>query len=336
VGIGLETKYTMAFFLAGILAGFVMTPARRFLASAWFWAGTVLALLICLPNLIWQVRHDFVSLSFLQHIHVRDVGEGRAEGFWRSQLLSSQVVGIVGLFACLLNQRYRRFRALAWMCLVPVVVMWLAKGRGYYTAAAYPMLIAMGANTIEARLAERTPLWRGTVKVVYAAVFSAWGAYVATLLIPLATSGPLMERALKVNGDLREEIGWTELVQTVAAIHDSLPAEQRQSARVVVGNYGEQGAIEILGRAYNLEEPLSGTNSAWYRSYPREPPSALIVLGFSQKQIEESFNSCRWAGHNGNSRGVHNEESDNHPDIYVCDAPRLSWPEFWTKFRRFG
>jgi hypothetical protein len=46
-----------------------------------------LALLICLPNLIWQVRHNFISLHFLHYIHTRDVGEGRASGFWRYQFL---------------------------------------------------------------------------------------------------------------------------------------------------------------------------------------------------------------------------------------------------------
>jgi hypothetical protein len=64
--------------------------------------------------------------------------------------------------------------------------------------------------------------------------------------------------------------------------------------------------------------------------------SALIVVGFSQKQIEESFNSRHLAGDSGNSLGVHNEESDDHPNMDVCDVTRLPWPEFWKKFRRLG
>ena len=37
--------------------------------------------MIFLPNFIWLVRHEFISYHFLQHIHMRDVGEGRADGF---------------------------------------------------------------------------------------------------------------------------------------------------------------------------------------------------------------------------------------------------------------
>jgi len=87
VGFGLQTKYAIVFYIAGLLAGLVFTPARRFVLSGWFWGGIALALLIFLPNFLWLVRHDFISYRFLQHIHVRDVGEGRAEGFLSGQFL---------------------------------------------------------------------------------------------------------------------------------------------------------------------------------------------------------------------------------------------------------
>src|SRR6266568_1469990 len=83
LGVGFLTKYTMGFYLCGILGGVLLTRARRHLGSAWFWGGMALGLVICLPNVVWQVKHGFISLHFLQHIHNRDVGEGRANGFLR-------------------------------------------------------------------------------------------------------------------------------------------------------------------------------------------------------------------------------------------------------------
>jgi dolichyl-phosphate-mannose-protein mannosyltransferase len=338
VGVGLMTKYTMAFYLAGIVVGALLMRARRFLASRWFWAGAALALLIFLPNLIWQIRHDFISLHFLQHIHVRDVGEGRAEGYWRAQFLIcanrfAAPLWILGLIGFLRSSRYRM---LAWMYVVPVAVFWLTKGRGYYTGAAYPMLMAMGASTSEGWLRLLPRLWRGTIQAAYLIALMVWGVYVATVIVPLASSGPLRDRALENNGDLREEIGWNELVKTVADIRDSLPAEQRENVGVLVGNYGEQGAIEILGAAYHLPRPISGTNSAWLRGYPAQPPSKLIVLGFSRKDVEETFTSCELAGHTSNSLGIKNEEINDHPDIFLCGGPRMPWPEFWKQYQNFG
>ena len=39
VGLGILTKYTMAFFVAGLLGGMLLTPNRRYLRCPWFWCG---------------------------------------------------------------------------------------------------------------------------------------------------------------------------------------------------------------------------------------------------------------------------------------------------------
>jgi hypothetical protein len=338
VGLGLLTKYSIVFFIAGILGGVVLSRARRCLASGWFWSGMALALLICLPNFLWQVQHGFISYHFLQHIHIRDVGEGRANGFLRDQFLIcvnlfAAVLWLPGLIGFLRNRRYRM---LAWMYLIPLALFMLAKGRGYYMAAAYPMLLAMGAVMGARWVATLPRLGRWTVQAVFFTGLAVCGAFVCAIILPLQFSGPLRGFALKNNGDLREEIGWPELVKNVADIRSSLPLGQQPGVGILVGNYGEQGAIELLGPAYHLPPPISMTNSAWLRTYPAQPPSTLIVLGFSRKSADKAFTGCRLAGHNTNAEGIKNEESQYSPDIFVCDAPRLPWPEFWKEYQSFG
>jgi hypothetical protein len=338
IGTGLMTKYAIAFYIVGILAGLVLTPARRYFASRWFWAGVALALLIFLPNLIWLVRHDFISYHFLQHIHARDVGEGRAKGFWKGQLLictnlAAAPLWIAGLVGFLKDRRYRM---LAPMYLVPLALFAMGKGRNYYMAGAYPMLLAMGAVLAERWLAS-LPRWgRRSVEMVYFAGFALVSVYVCAVVLPLASSGPLKQFALERNGDLREEFGWNELVSTVAGIRDSLPADEQAHLGITTGNYGEYGAIDMLGRAYGLPNPIGTTNSEWLRGYPKTPPTTLIVLGLSAGQANAIFTGCRVAGHNGNSEGVRNEESQFHPDIFVCGSPRMPWAELWKESLTFG
>jgi hypothetical protein len=338
VGLGLLTKYSIVFFIAGVLGGVVLTRARRFLLSGWFWAGIALALLICLPNFLWQVRHNFISYHFLQHIHTRDVGEGRAEGFLRGQFLIcvnlfAAPLWLAGLAAFL---RSRHYRMLAWMYLIPLALFWVAKGRDYYLAAAYPMLLAMGVVAGERWLASLPKLGRRTIEAIFFTGLTVCGAYIFARVIPVASSGPLRDFALKNNSDLREEIGWDELVKTVAGIRDSLPPDQQSNLGITVGNYGEQGAIEILGPAYHLPPPISTTNSAWLRGYPTPPPTTIIVLGLGREEADSIFTGCRLAGHNVNSEGIRNEESQFHPDIFVCGPPRLPWPELWKEHQDFG
>jgi len=338
LGLGLMTKYAIVFYIAGILAGMAFTPARRYFTSKWFWAGVGLALLIFLPNIIWLVRHDFISYKFLQHIHVRDVGEGRADGFLLNQFLVcanvfAVPVWLMGLYAFLRNRRYRM---VAWMYLVPLLVFWIDKGRFYYVAEAYPMLLAMGSVACE-RWLTRIPRWpRLTVEAVFFAGVLFAGGYFFAGWVPLASDGPLRDFALKHSEDLREEIGWDELVKNIAAVRDSLPADRQNTVGILVGNYGEQGAIELLGSAYHLPMPMSMTNSAWLRGYPTPPPSTVIIIGSSREWIEKNFTGCRIAGNTGNSLGVKNEESEYHKDIFVCGPPRQPWPVFWKEHERFG
>jgi len=338
VGLGLQTKYDIAFFIAGIFGGLLLTPARRYFANAWFWAGAALALAIFLPNLIWQVHHDFISLTFLRHIHTRDVGEGRANGFIPSQFglctnLFTAPVWIAGLVGFLRNRRYR---LLAWMYLIPLALFIIGKGRGYYLAAAYPMLMAMGAVAAERWIASLSQVWRRTIEIAYFAGFAAYGLFACVAILPIAPSGPLMKFALSRNGDLREETGWDQIVKTVAGIRDSLAPEQREHLGILVGNYGEAGAIEMLGPAFQLPAPISLTNSAWLRGYPMPPPTTLIVLGVSLANANLAFTSCQVAGHVVNPYGVQNEECQYHPEILVCSGLRMPWPEFWKKYQNFG
>jgi hypothetical protein len=338
IGLGLMTKYTMAFYVAGILGGVVLTGARRFLGSKWFWIGVALAFLISLPNLIWQLRHDLISLHFLEYIHRRDVGQGRSEGFWRDQFwidtnLASAPLWIAGLIFSL---RDRRYRMLAWMYVIPLALFVATKARFYYVGAAYPMLLAMGAVVAEGWILTLRQAWRRIVEAALFVGIALCGMYFAVVIIPWAPSGRLQEFALKNNGDLREEIGWWDLVRAVADVRDRLTAQQKQNFGVMVGNYGEGGAITILGPAYHLPPAIQLTNSGWLRGYPVPPPDTLIVVGWSQQQLEDAFTVCRVAGRNGNSLGVKNEESEDHSYIYVCGPPKQGWAEFWKAHERFG
>jgi hypothetical protein len=341
-GLGLLTKYSIVFYLAGILAGVVFTPARRFLRSGWFWAGLALAFLIVLPNLLWQVHHDFISYPFLQSIHARDVRWGRTSGFLKDQIkvcinIAAAPIALAGLIFFLRGGflRDRRYRMMAWMYLVPVAFFFFAGGRGYYTAAAYPMLIAMGS----AACVQMLKCLPRTVSRTLAAIFyiglSAVGAYAMAIVIPFASSGPLRDFALAHNPQLREEIGWNQLVRTVASIRDTLIPEQQAHLGITVGNYGEYGAIEVLGPAYRLPPPIGTANSEWYRGYPTPVPATIIAIGINPKEADTIFTNCRLAGHNGNSLGIRNEESQDHPDIFVCGPPRDPWPVLWSKHRDF-
>jgi hypothetical protein len=166
--------------------------------------------------------------------------------------------------------RDSRFRLLLWMYVIPLGLFVIGKGRSYYVGGAYPALMAIGAVSGE-KWMETLPQWgRRTVATAFFIGVTVCRIYACALIIPIAASGPLLDFALEHKGDLREEIGWHELTQTVANIWVSLPPDERVKVGVLVGNYGEQDAVEILEPPYNLLRPINGT------TYSQADPLRLV------------------------------------------------------------
>ena len=340
IGLGLETKYTMGFFAIGIVAAVVLTDARRYLKSKWLWYGVALSILILLPNLIWQARNHFISLDFLQHIHARDVRIGRTKNFLPEQLqftLFGFVLFLAGLYFTLFSRDGKRFRMLGWMYLTPLVIFVIAKGRAYYLAAAYPMLYAAGSVWVERALVCVGSTLQKLIRVLVWAALLTDVVIMGAITLPIAPANSTWAaHAMKINGDFCEELGWPELVQTIAEIRDSLSAEERAQLGILTGNYGEAGAVNLYGAQFGLPRAISGVNSFWQRGYGDPPPQTLIVVGADLDDLQGEFASCRLAADIWNRFGVENEETRDHPNIFVCHTLRKPWPEFWKTFRYFG
>ena len=313
IGFGMLTKYSMLVCALAIATGVLFTDLRADLRTKWLWLGVAVSLLIFLPNLIWQIQNDFVSLDFLRHIHERDVRIGRTKNFLPDQLeitLFTLPLAILGLFFYFGSERGRAFRAVGYLYVIPLITFLLAKGRGYYLAPAYPVLYAGGAVFGAELIANLRPVWRICLRWI------AWASVAITILFAAAYFLPVApvhsawaRRAFTINDDFREEIGWPELVEKLAQIRDSLGTEGHSRFGILAGNYGEAGAINLYGKVYGLPEPICGTNSFWARRYSDPPPETLIVIGFSREFGERYFDSCKVVGRITNKHGVANEET---------------------------
>lgn len=140
----------------------------------------------------------------------------------------------------------------------------------------------------------------------------------------------------KIQGDFKEEIGWEELADTVADVYRKLPDTEKARAGILAGNYGEAGAVNLYGASRGLPKVISGINSYWLRGYGDPPPETLLVVGLSQSQANRLFQNCGRAARVTNRFNIENEETREHPDIFVCRGLRQSWAEFWKSFRYFG
>jgi hypothetical protein len=341
IGFGMMTKYTMIFWVAGLVVAVLVTSARKYLLSKWLYFGAALALLIFLPNLIWQIQHDFILLEYLSSIHARDISWGRADDFLPKQLYEttnpfSLPLWTVGLSLCLFAASMKRFRALGWMFIVTFALFLINRGRSYYTGPSYVMLLAVGAVWFESWLGTRT---QKTRRVGFGLL---WGLQVTGCLVGLVSikpiapiNSPLWDVTSSINGEVVEMIGWQDLTAQVAEIYQSIPENEKPRTVILAGNYGEAGALDLYGDEYGLPRVISGGNSLWYRGYGQPEPETIIVVGFDGSYAKNFFSSCEFAGTVSNRYGVKNEESSYHTSMYICRQPRQPWSEMWQDMQWF-
>jgi len=63
-GLGMLAKYAMLFFLPALTIAIIIDPATRRSLKTWKGAGAaIIAMLIILPNILWNMNHDFATLS---------------------------------------------------------------------------------------------------------------------------------------------------------------------------------------------------------------------------------------------------------------------------------
>ncbi|HSM72510.1 MAG TPA: glycosyltransferase family 39 protein [Anaerolineales bacterium] len=341
IGLGMMTKYTMVFFAAGVVGGVLLTDARRYLRSPWLWGGAALSVLIFLPNLTWQIQHNFVSLEFLSSIHARDVAIGRTDDYVMEQFLLSSnpfvvPLWIAGLIYLFRNQNARRYRMIGWMYIIPFLIYLFTQGRSYYQASAYPMLFAAGAVAWQGWLGKLSAQ-KARIALAATWVFILIGVVIGgALSLPIAPiNSPLWEVTSEVHDIFTEQIGWHEMIATVAVIYEDLPADERSRAGILAGENDEAAALSLYGGEFGLPKAISGSNTFFLRGYGNPPPETLIVVGFTQENVDSLFDECAVAGTITNQYGVENDLRDP-PNIFVCRGTRLPWDQLWDKLKRYS
>ncbi len=336
LGLGLETKLTIAFYAVGLVAATLLSPARKHLLTPWPWLGALLALVIFLPHILWQIDHNWISLTYLRAINARDTAIGRTAGFLPEQLvlpnpvtLPVWVAGLIYLF----SRPGRTFRPLAWLYLVTGALLFVMHGRSYYLGPMYGVLFAAGGVGIE-RVLQSRPAW---LKPALVSLVAVGGLLAAPIGLPIApVNSPVWTVVDGIHDNFREMIGWEELAASVASAYRSLPPEERAKTGIVAENYGEAGAINQYGPALGLPRAVSAVNTYYYWG-PGDPSNeTYIVLGYTKSDLQNTCAQVQEAGVVTNRYGVRNEESVRHPIIYICRRPTPPLRELWPSMQHFG
>ncbi|MFC1433779.1 glycosyltransferase family 39 protein [Streptacidiphilus sp. N1-3] len=320
-GVGLENKDTVAVLLLGIAVGLLLLRREALtLAGPWLAGGVAVAL--AAPNVIWDAAHGWPNLRMAQ---VLSSGEGGPLGSLEQlPVLAVLLAGPPLIALWVLGVRWlasptgRAHRWVLVVAVVSVVVFTASGGKSYYPAPALAGLFAAGAVRVESmgRSRGRTG-WPVAIGV------SALVALVIGLpVLPLSAANTMRQ----LNPTVIETYGWPGFVQQVRLAAAALPP----GTPIFTSNYGEAGALAILGPAEGLRQPVfSGQNNyALWGPPPGRPEVALCVGEFDPAQLGRAWGRVTEIAPI-RMNGVDDQETQFHAAIYVCREPRSSWARLW-------
>ncbi len=326
-GIALETKYTAGALLLALLLGLLLTPSRRLLATRGPWLAAAIAALILLPNLVWQAVHGWPSWEFFPSQHSATVADGTRVDFVLEHLVFFGVSLVVVGAGVVWLWRRPVLRPLA---LVPVIVAALfvvEGGRAYYPIPAYTLPLAAGAIAIEGWLRRNRPF---RIMAVGALALCQLTLVIFAIpqVVPVKSTAEFARSPSSAVDIFSDEIGWPELVAQSASAWRSLTSAERADAVILTGNYGEAGAISLLGPTKGLPQPLSG-HLSWQYWHPKHMPQRhAVVIGSSREGLSWACESWEFVQQVSNSWNLDNEES--HYFIATCHL-RHSLGELWNQ-----
>ena len=311
-GFGFLNKHSFAFFGIAVIAGLLLTPDRRHLARRWIYLGGFLAAAIALPNILWQMRHDWPTLELLRNVARSDknVVLGPLD-FISQQILimnpATLPLWLSGLVWLLVAREGRRYRLLGIAYLVTLVEFIVMHGKHYYLAPIYPMLFAAGGVAVERLFAVRAR-W---LKPAFAAVMIGLAALLAPTILPILPPEKLVPYMRAIHFEpprtetahtaalpqhFADRFGWEEMVRSVARAYESLSPEDQRRAGIFCQNYGQAGAIDLFGAKYGLPPALSGHQN-YHLWGPRDyTGELLLVLDWPGGDEAEQFRSVEDLG----------------------------------------
>ena len=329
-GIGLENKDTPLFLGAGLAVGLVLSRRWDVVRSPWAWAAVGIALLLWAPNLAWQASQAFPQLAMASHI-AGNADENRAQLIpilWLTAGLLLFPVTVAGWAWMLFAKAGAPWRAIGIAGVVVVVLVAVSGGKGYYAVGIVPPFMAAGAVLLDRWLARGHHRVRGAGFIAAAVISGALIAYLTLPILPVATFATTSLPATVP--DTAEQIGWPQLVATVSSAVAALPVDQRERAVILTSNYGEAGALELLGTG--LPPVYSGHNAFWDWGPPPADRTVVVHVGDrTDADWSRAFVGCRTVALLDNGFGVTNQEQGQ--AVAVCTGLRAPWTALWPSFR---
>jgi hypothetical protein len=341
-GFSMLNKYLIGILFVSLAMVIPFTVNKKVFKERNFRIGILCATLIFLPNLIWQISHRLPVINHLSALERTQLVHVDRIGFLSDQLIMpsfASVLTIAGIIYLFLNKDALKFRFLGVVMIMVIVFLFILRGKGYYTIGIFPFLIAAGAVSYEKWIKKR---W---IRIAFPVLLILITLPMLPIGLPVYREAKLVSyfRNLEVKygivigrrfedgsihslpQDYADMLGWEELTAITSDAYQRI--SDKKASFIYCENYGQAGAITIIGKKFGLPEAVSFQESFRYWIPVKFAPDITSFIYINDElgeDIQKLFGKITLVGRISNP-----DAREFGTAVYLCEYPKISFNEFW-------
>lgn len=337
-GFAMLNKYLVALLLPALLIPVIFSEYRDTFRKRSFYIGLAIGFLIFLPNLIWQVNKGLPVINHMRELSETQLKHVNRFDFFKDQILMTLLAFIIVLLGLVFLLKGKKYRFLFFSVFIVVSALLVLRGKGYYTIGLIPFLVATGSVMVE-RLVKNN-----VARIVAASILILTSLPVMPVGIPVFKQEGLVSyfRYLEDNygtdagrrfedgsihslpQDYADQLGWEELTKITAETYSQIP--DKSKAMIFCENYGQAGAISVIGKKYGLPEPVSFNESFlyWVPKNLTGIQYLIYINGELGEDVSTLFGDIKKTGSITNI-----DAREFGTAVFLCREPKTDLNEFW-------
>jgi len=340
-GLAMLNKYLVALLIACFLIALLFSERKKVFTNRAFYKGILIGLLIFIPNILWQFFNDFPIIGHMNALEENQLVNVNRLTFLTDQLFMPFASVFLFILGFVFLIRSSKYRVLGITALLVIALLLLLRGKSYYTIGLFPLIVAAGTLIVEKYIKHLFPrIILPSIMVLLTLSVLPFGmpVYGQQGLIDFYADlekdfGLLPGRTFEdgtvhsLPQDYADQLGWEELTQITAKAYDQIP--KKNKAAIYCENYGQAGAIAVIGKKYNLPEPLCFHESFVYWVPKKFSPDIEYFIYINDElgdDINDFFENIKIVG------SISNEHAREFgTTVYLCSKPKSSFNKMWQE-----
>lgn len=289
-GLAFLNKYNIAFWALGLLPALLLTENRKIFANKFLYFSAFLALIVMLPNLIWQYQNNFPVIWHMKTLSKLQLVNLNRLDFIKEQFLyfiGSLPILLAAFYALIFHVPFKKYKIFVLSLFFTHLIFLYFRAKGYYAIGLYPVFFAFGSVYVEQILSQG---WKKYLRLALPLATIIFFIPLIDVVFPILSPAEIKEKSQKFKdlGFLRWEDGkdhdlpqdfadmlsWRELAQKVDKAYETLNPEEH--TLVLCDNYGQAGAINFYSKYPNLR--AVSLNADYINWFPLDKPIKNVIL----------------------------------------------------------